>query len=483
MEQLLQPTSGNHLAVSPNWEAGLPMLIGWVTVVAYVVGFTGVTGPHASAGSGPHLHLERRNLDMELAINSSADPCASPYAYACGNYDANAALAPFESMAMIARRKTALSSLIVNCQDELELDDLVFEWEPYEHDREHVHTARMLLTAGAVWQGWMARPGLHGDSVALHIWHTDSNLSAASTIEVNNTCVSQLFHPANVTDGPYTTVLYVSQHNLCIDVGELESAPVNFNVPHTAPPDYPTTCSDAARRYAPAAVAAIHQLPAGTLARVTDMARGFTTLANVSTAVAIGGGAGLLPDVVLEGKHSALWHANMAGMMGLLGIRVEGLIWDTAADTVNAFYDPCQNAIFVPAAMVSGMVYHSEFDSELVRGGLGFILAHEVGHAVDHIHHNQTFGVGVVDRMARVSHVPRMVVNHTMAEDVADAIGGRLTARSGTLTRRLVLQFAQVWCLSDPEFTADVHAPGPVRVNTLMSTGGVFGQVICPAPP
>ena len=165
--------------------------------------------------------------------------------------------------------------------------------------------------------------------------------------------------------------------------------------------------------------------------------------------------------------------------MYVLGVRVESIIWAAAANEVNAFYDPCQNAIFVPSGILTPPFFHEDYDDDLVLGGIGFVIAHELGHAMDHNLNESEVRVAVVKHMAAITHTPQLVVNHTVSEDVADELGGRLLAQTAQLTPRIGYQLAQCWCLSPSNFSKDVHAPGSARVNTLMTPGGSLDGILC----
>ncbi|GAK30936.1 endopeptidase O [Weissella oryzae SG25] len=57
--------------------------------------------------------------------------------------------------------------------------------------------------------------------------------------------------------------------------------------------------------------------------------------------------------------------------------------WHMAAHTVNAYYDPQQNQIVFPAAILQAPFYSLDQSSSANYGGIGAVIAHEISHAFD----------------------------------------------------------------------------------------------------
>ena len=58
-------------------------------------------------------------------------------------------------------------------------------------------------------------------------------------------------------------------------------------------------------------------------------------------------------------------------------------LWNTSADTVNAFYNPQLNSITFPAAVLQAPFYSREQSASANYGGIGAVIGHEITHAFD----------------------------------------------------------------------------------------------------
>ena len=66
-----------------------------------------------------------------------------------------------------------------------------------------------------------------------------------------------------------------------------------------------------------------------------------------------------------------------------LGTKVDRSEWDVTPQTINAMYDPLNNEIIFPAAILQAPFYDSDNSYGANLGGIGFVIAHEVSHAFD----------------------------------------------------------------------------------------------------
>ena len=57
--------------------------------------------------------------------------------------------------------------------------------------------------------------------------------------------------------------------------------------------------------------------------------------------------------------------------------------WHMPAHMVNAYYDPQQNQIVFPAAILQAPFYDIAQSSSANYGGIGAVIAHEISHAFD----------------------------------------------------------------------------------------------------
>lgn len=184
--------------------------------------------------------------------------------------------------------------------------------------------------------------------------------------------------------------------------------------------------------------------------------------------------------------------------------------WFTAPQTVNAFYSPDQNEIYIPAGYIQSPLFDPEADAAINYGALGSIIGHEIGHGFDD-QGSKYDGDGVLrswwtdedrarfdargDRLAAqydaYEFLPGLFVNGraTLGENIGDLAGMTLTYHAYlrslkgaeppvldgfTGPQRVFLGRAQARRLKRTEaserrgLVAGVHSPHPLRVNGVV---------------
>jgi len=69
--------------------------------------------------------------------------------------------------------------------------------------------------------------------------------------------------------------------------------------------------------------------------------------------------------------------------MGKLGKPVDRTEWESAPQTVNAFYSPQMNEIVFPAAILRAPFFDAAVDDAANYGAIGMVIGHEISHAFD----------------------------------------------------------------------------------------------------
>lgn len=188
-------------------------------------------------------------------------------------------------------------------------------------------------------------------------------------------------------------------------------------------------------------------------------------------------------------------------------LSVEGNVYSFS---VNAYYDPINNDIFVPTAMMSGMFLSLDENMETIAknyGSIGSIIGHEFTHSFDTygrlFDENGSYNDWwtpdsetkyeklVVKKVS--DHYNKIIVNDnvidgqlTVSENIADIIGIRLSLKAfikrygrDALTRRVFEKFVEGWAMTmrdsknkdiaSEDMKIDVHSPGSVRVSAPLS--------------
>lgn len=79
----------------------------------------------------------------------------------------------------------------------------------------------------------------------------------------------------------------------------------------------------------------------------------------------------------------ALKRFHFEDELAKVGERVDKLLWHMTPQTVNAYYNPPENVIVFPAAILQEPFFASTRESSANYGGIGAVIGHEIGHGFD----------------------------------------------------------------------------------------------------
>ena len=190
-----------------------------------------------------------------------------------------------------------------------------------------------------------------------------------------------------------------------------------------------------------------------------------------------------------------------------LGTKVDRTEWDVTPQTINAMYDPLNNEIIFPAAILQAPFYDRDNSYGANLGGIGFIIAHEVSHAFDSsgalYDEYGNYNVWWTDEeLAEYKRMSQSIVDYynnyemigvnvngelTLMENIAD-LGAMtcITSIIGDDARALDEAFGQMtynWASEDTVsfmmylLNTDTHAPNKVRVNAVLSSCDAFYKI------
>ncbi len=190
-----------------------------------------------------------------------------------------------------------------------------------------------------------------------------------------------------------------------------------------------------------------------------------------------------------------------------LGREVDKTVWDITPQTINAYYDPLNNEIIFPAAILQAPFYDSDSSYGANMGGIGYVIAHEVSHAFDitgalydeYGNYNLWWTEEEMEEYQRLSQsiiqyysgyeLMGVKVNGelTLMENIADL--GAMTCIASIIgddKEALDQAFGQMaynWaCVDTSSFAmyllnTDTHSPNRVRVNAVLSSCDAFYEV------
>jgi endothelin-converting enzyme len=179
--------------------------------------------------------------------------------------------------------------------------------------------------------------------------------------------------------------------------------------------------------------------------------------------------------------------------------------------TVNAYYDPVNNEIVFPAAILQPPFFTMDADDAVNYGGIGAVIGHELSHGFDDQGAKfdgdgnlrnwwtdtdkaefEKRGKQLVEQYNSYSPISGMHVNGelTLGENIGDLSGLTVALKAYKLSlngknapvmdgfsgeQRFFISWAQIWCENVREEFArtlllvDPHSPSEYRVNGIVS--------------
>lgn len=213
----------------------------------------------------------------------------------------------------------------------------------------------------------------------------------------------------------------------------------------------------------------------------------------------------------LVGNYRAASRFGYQEMINKLGKPIDRSEWFMTPQTVNAYYNPVNNEIVFPAAILQPPFFHIDADDAVNYGGIGAVIGHELGHGFDDQGAKfdgdgnlrnwwteadkvefEKRGKQLVEQYNQYEPLPGMKVNGelTLGENIGDLGGLTVALRAYKLSlagkeapvidgftgeQRFFLSWSQVWKIKMRDEAArnqlmtDPHSPGQYRVIGIVS--------------
>jgi predicted metalloendopeptidase len=210
-------------------------------------------------------------------------------------------------------------------------------------------------------------------------------------------------------------------------------------------------------------------------------------------------------DPVGNARRAVLWHWRY--QVARLDKPVDRDEWQMTPQEINAYYNPLNNEIVFPAAILQPPFFDPDADAAVNYGAIGAVIGHEIGHGFDD--QGRKFGpdgslkdwwtqkdadvfkgrvTRLVDQFSGFEALPGLKVNgaNTIGENIGDLGGLNMAYHAYQLSlkgrpapvidgltgdQRFFLSWAQVWRAKYREgalrelVMSDVHSPAYFRVN------------------
>ncbi len=191
-----------------------------------------------------------------------------------------------------------------------------------------------------------------------------------------------------------------------------------------------------------------------------------------------------------------------------LGNAVDRSEWFLTPQTVNAYYNASMNEIVFPAAILQAPFYDQTADRSANLGGIGMVIGHEITHAFDAAgslyDENGNYHVWwTAEEYQKFNDLKQRIVDYydsyelteglyvngtlTLSENIAD-LGGlacmcELCGNDQESLKVMFKSYADCWALKQTKdamlhyLNSDVHAPGKIRVNAVLSSMDAFYDI------
>lgn len=197
-------------------------------------------------------------------------------------------------------------------------------------------------------------------------------------------------------------------------------------------------------------------------------------------------------------------HVTIEDALNKLGEPVDKSTWSMTPQTINAYYNPSNNEIVFPEAILQAPFYHADNDRASNLGGIGYVIAHEISHAFDangalfdeNGNYNVWWTQSELDEYRRLS---QTIVDYygeysiaggkvngelTLSENIADlgamACIYNIIGDDKENLDKAFSQLAFIWASEETVsyqlylLNVDTHAPNKVRVNAVLSSCDAF---------
>lgn len=210
-------------------------------------------------------------------------------------------------------------------------------------------------------------------------------------------------------------------------------------------------------------------------------------------------------DLIGNVRRAALWHWRY--QVARLDKPVDRDEWQMTPQEINAYYNPLNNEIVFPAAILQPPFFDPKADAAVNYGAIGAVIGHEIGHGFDD--QGRKFGpdgslkdwwtqkdadvftgrvTKLIDQFSAFEALPGLKVNgaNTVGENIGDLGGLNMAYHAYQLSlkgqpapvidgltgdQRFFLSWAQVWRAKYRDgalrelVMSDVHSPANFRVN------------------
>lgn len=451
--------------MAADWFTFTPTAAGFTALMAYVIFVTNTfycEGPNGLHNSS--LVVLHRESGLQMTLNNTFNPCTQFWDHVCHDFYDYYPLSFFDQLGIASRDCVRSSDEFKTC-----LDVINFNVTDEELLKRNSHTLADNLVAGFnvnnvvmrvmgyngtylpyLLKDILEEPDEDGSGDEPKI--TTEPPDVVDNLEIGNVVRCQCLR--------YEVIAF--DLNICSMLCDDEQVV-------RLPSDFPRDCMQALSRFRLNATS-FH------VRKKYEKLEAFAKKTDPSVPVFFGGGPGKVADTEFETSILNMWMSHQRNEAHLINSSVIIDAWPGPSYTVNALYSHTSDSVFIFDGLLNYPFYSDEFSNELLMGGLGFIIAHELGHAKDYRENNTLLGNALIRELEIRAHTSKHVAV-TVHEDIADYYA--MQTIDSVMSRTGFYQLAQLWCTKNTVFSGDVHAPGKFRINETTSHSLTFKKIFC----
>ncbi len=456
---------------------GLILSAGWAVLVAYIIAIYAWTDTSCDM-SRASLVWTRQRANILLGVNESIDPCENIYNNSCDLYLKDS-VGPFYHAALKAEYYLEQNKAYKACtkmkpvyfdDGEPRVSDEVWrnlDWDDLFNGSGDGEITEFAPLFEAIFMQDCALHNLYAEVLPVdNEWHlVIDSLNGSDGYTQTPDCLGggflELFPDSNLDEN---FVLFGDSACDHIDTKKgLECTEI-------------TSCKDYVSTFFPESLSDYAHIDNVTEKKLVDMMH---EVYNTSIKIHFGGGKHSVRDAEeLGAPVQILRQDRKRRELELIGSRYE-TSWYMPGTEVNAYYTPSTDEVFIAGGLLTEPFYHKDYPYEHNLAGLGFVIAHEIGHS---------FGPRAAKRWGRLNTTSTMLdleknltllANHSGkgygSELYADYRGAQaINALVRVPTKLFFHHMAQTWCQRHQPWLEDPHPPSYWRVTMALNSMSKF---------
>ena len=351
---------------------GIILSAGWAVLVAYILYVFSWTDMRCDGGDHG-LIWSREQANIKLGVNDSINPCTDIYLNSCERYLQDS-VGPFYHAALRSSWYIEQSEIYEACS-KLDNKTLIFDsgsprvdWSLSPDDLNGSGEDLWRYTfKDAFMQDCMVN-GITAEVAPLNgVWMLiiDTEKGSETFVQHPNCLVPDFFQ---ILEFDFENVMF----------GDRVCSDINFTRPVEC--GMVTSCKDYVQAFFPESLAGYGNISKEIQEKLTTVIR---ETYNTSIPIHYGGGKFPVPDApasMVGATVADLRRDRKERQLELLG-KPYTTSWLMPGTEVNAYYLQTTDEVFIGGGLLVEPFYHADYPFEHNLAGLGFVIAHEIGHS------------------------------------------------------------------------------------------------------